>query len=311
MKTLFLNLILIWSISTSLIQTKEQLTPKNCIIAFDLDDTLTKYSPLYKVKIVGYGLSLNPFKSQESWHYLKALNAMRTLKKKKPLAGNQDTTYPQIIGGAFLQLTYAGIQEKNLRPYIKGLIELVWKNATFKESIPQLLTYLYEQGYELWIATNKDHVSYTQIIDTLDSNQCFKLAPLVKHSFVVWPKKETLEKLYTFESQENSEFQELINMIPTIKETAFIHHSHEPKPSSLYYEKMKQVAKGKKIIFFDDIKENIVQAKKHGILGYRISHPKDIIQRLEKLNILNPARDQQFYEQLQKFTFFKKILFWV
>lgn len=308
MQRLFLNLILICSISTTIIQAKEKLTPKNCIIAFDLDDTLTQYAPLYKVKIAGYGLSLNPLKS---WNYLKALNTMRTLKKKKPLAGNQDTTYPQLIGGAFLQLTYAGIQEENLRPYIKGLIELVWKNATFKESIPQLLTYLYEQGYELWIATNKDHVSYRQIVDRLDNNSCFKLAPLIRHSFVVWPKKETLEKLYTFESQENSEFQELINIIPTIQETAFIHNSHEPKPSSLYYEKMKHVAKGKKIIFFDDIKENIVKAKENGILGYRITRPQDIIQQLEKLNILNPIRDQQFYEQLQQFTFFKKILFWV
>ncbi len=307
MKKLFLHFIFICTIYTTT-KAKEQLTPKNCIIAFDLDDTLIKYAPLYKIKILGYGLSLNPFKSQASWNYIKALNAMRTLKNKKPSAGNQDTTYPKLIGGAFLQLTYAGIQEKNLRPYVKGLIDLVWKNATFKESIPQLLTYLYEQGYELWIATNKDHVSYTGF---LDNNQCFKLAPLIKHSFVVWPKKETLEKLYTFESQENSEFQQLINMIPTIKETTFIHHSHEPKPSDLYYEKMKQIAEGKKIIFFDDINENIVKAKKNGILGYRTTNPKDIIQRLESLNILSPERDHQFYEELKKSTFFKKILFWV
>ena len=68
---------------------------------------------------------------------------------------------------------------------------------------------------------------------------------------------------------------------------------------------------GSRLINSFHIKENIAKAKENGILGYRITHPKDIIQQLEKLNILNPTRDQQFYEQLQKFTFFKKILFWV
>jgi FMN phosphatase YigB (HAD superfamily) len=310
MNTFFLSFILLILFNVNAeITSSNKLTKENSVIAFDLDDTLTEYAPFYKFKVVGYGLSFNP---KKSWQYLNALNAMRKLKKKKhTIPAGDDAPYQEVIGGGFLQLTYAGIQEKDLRPYISGLIDLIWTNASFKAGIPELLTYLYDQGYELWIATNKDHVSYTQILDSLDNRCSFKLSSLIQQSFVVWPTKETIEKLYALKPRENSEFQRLIDIIPTISQTNTIHHSNQPKPSKEYYEKMKAYAKGKKIIFFDDKKTNTIEAKKYDIQAYRINNCSDIIARLEKLNILDPNRDSKFYEQLNEKTFFKKILFWV
>lgn len=310
MYTFFISSLLLLS---SFINTNNHIkhpTNKDYIIAFDLDDTLTQYTPFYKFKVFGYGLSIkDPSKSLK---YVQALNAMRTLtKKRNKVPGNQDATYPEIIGGGFLQLTYAGIHEENLRPYIKGLIDLIWSNAAFKEGVPQLLTYLDEQGYELWIATNKDHISYTQIVENLEKRCAFKLSPLIKHNFVVWPTKETIKKLYTLEPRKESEFQELIDFIPTVHETGHIHHSHAPKPLPAYYEKMKQYAGTKKIIFFDDKKSNIEAAKKQGIKAYKVNNCSKMIEHLEKLNILNPDIDRKFYDTLNNTTLFKKILFWV
>jgi FMN phosphatase YigB (HAD superfamily) len=309
---LLISFILLSPFCTSKAVQQGELTPENTIVVYDLDDTVIMYTPFYRLKVVGYGLSFNPI---TSFYYLLGLNGMHTL-KKKPIPGNQDATHPKIIGGGFLQLTYAGIHEENLRPYVKGLIDLIWSNTIFKEGIPELLTYLHEKGYELWIATNKDHVSYTQVVESLEDRSMFKLSPLIKQSFVTWPTKDTIEKLYTFKSTEakDAEFQSLIDLIPTIRETGTIHHSHAPKPAKEYYETMNKYTDGKKIVFFDDKKENITEANKFNIQAYRVNNCRDIIEQLEKLKILNPSPtgpDREFYEKLNKKTLLKKILFWV
>src|SRR5205085_7611612 len=123
-------------------------TPANTIIAFDLDDTLIEYNPFYKTKIIAKGLNI--FHPLQSLHYLILLNKMRSILKEAS---------PKPIGGATLQFIYAGVQMPTFCSYVPDLIQLMWKNSNFKIGIIPLMSNLHRKGFEIWIATNKDHLS--------------------------------------------------------------------------------------------------------------------------------------------------------
>lgn len=299
---LFILLIFLHNIvcSTNDSIKAKPLTPENCVIAFDLDDTLIEYTTFYKIKIATFGVSLlAPFKSLK---YLRALNVMRKIKKEqtsKKQKGNLDTSWPALIGGAFLQLTYAGLQEPELREYVPGLIQLVWENTVFKEGALELLRYLHKQGYQIWIATNKDHVSYQQVVDALDKTYECKVSTLINDAFVVWPQQTYLEQHYKPIDEISPSFNEMIQQVFTVTPTDHIHHSAQEKPNAEYYKEMLTFADSKVIVFFDDMQKNIDGAKRAGIAkSYRIKSVLDIIKQLKRLNIISEESEDSLYREM-------------
>ncbi len=299
----FAKNLLFGILSFSTFITAQQHTPGNTAIVFDIDDTaiVIKNKLVLKAKAVGIGLSFNLFKTYE---YIQALRRMKNRFTK--INGNKvllDDNGERIEGATY-QLLFNGMKDETLRPYVLAILSMANKSRQFINSMEKLIYYLQQKGFEINYATNKDHIAYEQVVDSLK-----KLGQFPTHVIVAQPDryKRLFERLDQEKENLPDSYRKLLEKAKNIKPTGKIYHAPATKPAAEYFKTVNSVIKKPKKIFIDDKEENVGAAKAAGMEGIHFINTGQLVNELIKLGILSEETDKVFLEELRNASIMGKV----
>jgi len=296
-KTILLGVFTLSFVTT---QTLAMYLPENTAIVADLDDVVIELDSFMKARTFFSAFPFNPLQ----WHtYIKAMMGIKNRYKK--INGNRimEDDNGNKINGAVFQLLYCAIKDKTLLPYIATLIQFITKHRRFIPGTKKILYYLKEKGYEIYFATNKDRFSFDSIAEKLGE----EFTNLPKHVIVAQPGNDTafMNQLKTSAQRTDLpvDFKALIKKAINPQPSDNIHHAPIPKPSSEYFDKLRNIVDEKKnIIFFDDRKENSTAATrpKDNMIGIHFENPIQFADELIKIGVLSEETDKEFLKDLRK-----------
>ena len=284
----FVKTLLLWLFTLSFVTIQTlavspfAVLPENTAIVADLDGVLIERSPNMKRNIFYYAFPYyNPFQ----WvPYINAMNNTRI---------NVLTTF---------QWLYNGMQDPTLLPYVAKLAKFSNKYHSFKPGTKKILEYLKTKGYEIDFATNKDPVSYDHIAESLGKD----LTNLPWKVIVAQPGNNTAVMNQFKEFAQNTDlpddYKALLQKTINAKPSGNIHHAPIPKPSSEYFDKLRNIVEKKNIIFFDDREENATAATRpnDNMIGIHFKNAIQFADELVRLGVLSEETDKEFLEDLRK-----------
>ncbi len=288
-------LFVILSFSTFI--AAQQYTPENTALIFDIDKTVIEETLTLKLKVAVVGLSSwNPI---EIAKYIAALTMMQINRKFTKKDGPDKK-----IEGATYQLLLGGMNHPALRPHISKMIETANESRQFINSMEKLIYYLQQKGFEINYATNKDHIAYEQVVDSLK-----KLGQFPTHVIVAQPDryKRLFERLDQEKENLPDSYRKLLEKAKNIKPTGKIYHAPATKPAAEYFKTVNSVIKKPKKIFIDDKEENVGAAKAAGMEGIRFINTKQLVNELINLGVLSEETDKVFLEELRNASVMGKV----
>ncbi len=285
----FVKTLLLWLFTLSFVTIQTlavspfAVLPENTAIVADLDGVLIERSPNMKRNIFYYAFPYyNPFQ----WvPYINAMNNTRI---------NVLTTF---------QWLYNGMQDPTLLPYVAKLAKFSNKYHNFKPGTKKILEYLKTKGYEIDFATNKDPVSYDHIAEKLGK----EFTNLPTHVIVAQPDNNTafmnqFKEFGQYTTNLPDDYKELLDQTINTKPSDKIHHAPIPKPSSEYFDELRNIVEKKNIIFFDDKEENTTAATRpnDNMIGIHFKNAIQFADELVRLGVLSEETDKEFLEDLRK-----------
>ena len=284
----FVKTLLLWLFTLSFVTIQTlavspfAVLPENTAIVADLDGVLIERSPNMKRNIFYYAF---PYYNPLQWvPYINAMNNTRI---------NVLTTF---------QWLYNGMQDPTLLPYVAKLAKFSNKYHNFKPGTKKILEYLKTKGYEIDFATNKDPVSYDHIAESLGKD----LTNLPWKVIVAQPGNNTAVMNQFKEFAQNTDlpddYKALLQKTINAKPSGNIYHASIPKPSSEYFDKLRNVVEKKNIIFFDDREENTTAATRpnDNMIGIHFKNPIQFADKLVTVGVLSEETDKKFLECLRK-----------
>jgi len=273
-------------------------TPKNTIIATDLDDTLIKHPYYQKIYLLLGGIWQNPL---NSYNWLTAIFNIKNY-HIDALQGKEESA----TTGLTFQCLFYACQDETFIPYIPWIRETIENSYYYIEGTKEIYHYLKNtKGYTIVITTNGDRVSYDAIHKALN----FDI--VAQQAFVAHPKNndpilDILKKV----AQKNTtppEYKQLLNQALTVQPSNIIHHVPSAKPYQKYFEYIiDTLGQEKNIIFIDDKQKNIdgfnnvpnnSNAQRHGIL---FTNAQKLANELIKLGILSETEDKTLLNKIYK-----------
>ena len=283
-KTLLLGLFTLSFITIQTLAVSPfAVSPENTAIVVDLDGVLIERGPNMKRNIF---YSAFPYYNPLQWvPYTKAMNNTQI---------NVLTTF---------QWLYNGMQDPTLLPYVAKLAKFSNKYHSFKPGTKKILEYLKTKGYEINFATNKDRISYDNIAKKLGE----EFTNLPTHVIVAHPGNHTtfinqFKEFGQYSTNLPEDYKALLQRIINAQPSDNIHHAPVPKPSSEYFDKLRNIVKKKNIIFFDDKEENTTAATRpnDNMVGIHFKNAIQFADELVKLGVLSEETDKEFLEDLRK-----------
>jgi len=269
-------------------------TPKNTIMAFDIDEVMIRHSLLLNI--------MEPLKYVLGW------NKNRELSDKKGKS----------ITGTTFHLLYFGMNKKFFAKHIPQILENVSKSRKFIDGTEKICRYLKKKGYTIVFATNKDRVEYDIVAQALGK----KFSSLPELTFVAHGAntEEFIKQIKSFANLWDTpqSYKELAEKALTIKPTEKILHVPGKKPDHDYFQYMEnnieeKFGSDKNIIFIDDRPANVEgfntlerqhKALRHGII---FKDPQQLAQELIELGTLSEIDDKDLLDEIRYTSFFGKL----
>ncbi len=294
-KTLLLG---IFTLSFVTIQTLA-VSPKDTAFVADLDSVLIKRGPNLILSVFLSALPKNPL----LWPaYVKAM--LGVMKRYKKINGNRimKDDNGNIINGLTFQWLYCGMKDPILRLYVVTLATFSNKYRRFKPGTKKILEYLKNKGHEINFGTNRDRGSYNDIAEKLGK----EFTNLPNHVIVAQPGNNAdfmnqLKKFAQHTDDLPDDYKALLQRAINTKPSGKIHHAPIPKPSSEYFDELRNIVEKKNIIFFDDKEENTTAATRpnDNMIGIHFKNAIQFADELVKLGVLSEETDKEFLEDLR------------
>ena len=293
----FVKTLLLWLFTLSFvtIQTLAVYSPKDTAFVADLDDVLINMS-------LGVPLSVLPKNPLQWFSCIQAMLGIKNRYKKINGKRAMEDDSGNKINGMTFQLLYCGMKDKTLLPYVATLIQFINQHRRFKTGTKEILYYLKEKGYKIYYATNKDHTAYMQAAESLGKD----LTNLPWKVIVAQPGNNTAVMNQFKEFAQNTDlpddYKALLQKTINAKPSGNIYHASIPKPSSEYFDKLRNVVEKKNIIFFDDREENTTAATRpnDNMIGIHFKNAIQFADELVRLGVLSEEKDKEFLEDLRK-----------
>lgn len=204
-----------------------------------------------------------------AFSYIKALIKMhnRSYKGTGQHAGNTlfDDSNGNPLYGAYPQMIQNGLIDPVLRPYIPHILKLTAQSHALKKDIIQLLQGIKMQGFRIVIVSNKDQMSYEDVIKELGPKAAvideYVDAYIMYHPTTSPLLGQMQEFLKTADSQKP--FTKIVERALTTTETEkYIHvptafQNYENGSLSLHIQKMINIAGDIPCIYFDTDAKNV------------------------------------------------------
>ena len=281
------------------------LNQQNTVFAFDLDDVVIQKTFWFKPNLILGGIALHPF---SGYQYINVLFNLKSA-YKADADGSKEILYDKQgneINGLTAQFLSIGMHDARLTPYIAWMLDTINGSRCFITGTKSIILYLKNKGYTIVFATNKDHISYEQTVQTLGN----ELSSLATVAFVAHPVDNTqlfedIAQCAQLPSTPTS-YRTLAEHTINIQETNTIIHAPGKKPERQYYQRVEKViGPEKNIIFIDDKKSNIdgfnqlQDTAQTDRIGIQFKNPIQLADELVKLGILSEINDKQFLQGIR------------